>query len=191
MCGIAGSINYQLPFEKVQQTMLHRGPDAQQGFRDENVHFYHLRLSILDKEGCAQPMHLRNRYTIIFNGQIYNHQELRTQYHLEGVSYSDTETLLLLYEKFGTNMLDLLDGMFAFAIFDKTNKEVFIARDRAGKKPLYIFEKNNAVVFASELNCLRSILPLEIEPSVFPHYFRLGVFYRQFTPYRHVRELPP
>ncbi|RYG32950.1 MAG: asparagine synthetase B, partial [Chitinophagaceae bacterium] len=189
MCGIAGAINFHLPFDSIREKMLHRGPDEQNKFEDGNVSFYHLRLSILDISGGCQPMHLADRYTIIFNGQIYNHAELRKQHGLEGKSYSDTETLLLLYERFGENMLNMLDGMFVFSIYDRQNNTVFLARDRAGKKPLYIFNDGNKIVFASELNALKAILPLELDEKNFSHYFRLGVFYRHLTPYRHVKEM--
>lgn len=189
MCGIAGAVNIQLPFQKIKSALLHRGPDAQQEFIHDNVHLIHLRLSILDVEGGAQPMHLNSRYSIIFNGQIYNHLDLRKRFHLEGETRSDTETLLLLYKKLGVNMLHHLDGMFAFAIYDRKEHEIFLARDRAGKKPLYIYDKGDQLVFASELNCLKSFLPLEMNGDIFSHYFRLGVFYRQFTPYRHVQEM--
>lgn len=189
MCGIAGAIKFRLPFETIRDRMIHRGPDEQNKFEEGNVSFYHLRLSILDISGGCQPMHLHDRFTIIFNGQIYNHDELRKQYGLHGKTYSDTETLLLLYEKFGEGMLDILDGMFVFAIYDKQNDTIFLARDRAGKKPLYIFNDGKKVVFASELNALKAVLPLEMDTANFPHYFRLGVFYRQFTPYKYVKEM--
>ena len=189
MCGIAGSVNFKLTYDKLKSVMFHRGPDEQNGFTADNVDLYHLRLSILDVTGGKQPMDLRNRYTIVFNGEIYNHAELRKQFGLTGTSNSDTETLLLLFEKFGENCLQYLDGMFAFAIYDNREKKIFIARDRAGKKPLYIYNDNQKIVFASELNGLKSQLPLELEHNNFFHYMRLGVFYRQLTPYKNVTEL--
>ncbi len=189
MCGIVGAINFKLVPDEINGVMYHRGPDEQHGFNEDNVDFYHLRLSILDIAGGVQPMHLKNRYSIIFNGEIYNHQEVRKQFSLQGQTSSDTETLLLLYEKFGENFLHHLDGMFVFAIYDRQEKKIFIARDRAGKKPLYIFKYDNKVVFASELNCLNKLLPLEINHNNFYHYTRLGAFYRNTTPYKHVKEL--
>lgn len=189
MCGIAGAVNHQLSFETIRSEMLHRGPDEQNGFLQDNVSFYHLRLTILDKFGGVQPMHLDDRYTIIFNGQIYNHDKLRQQYRLEGKSYSDTETLLLLYRKFGSEMLNLLEGMFVFAIYDKKERQLFIARDRAGKKPLYIYKDENKLLFSSELNCLKSMVELEMNENNFYHYFHLGTFYRKLTPYKNVEEL--
>ncbi len=136
MCGIAGAINFNLPNEKINSVMHHRGPDEQGSYSSEKVNFYHLRLSILDIGGGKQPMHLDDKYTIIFNGEIYNHQEVRRQFNLEGKTASDTETLLLLYQRMGTEFLQYLDGMFVLAIHDKEKNTVFMARDPAGKKPL-------------------------------------------------------
>ena len=189
MCGIVGSVNFKLSYSKVNDTMLHRGPDEQNNFLADNVDLYHLRLSILDIAGGKQPMDLDDRYTIIFNGEIYNHHDLRSQFGLTGETHSDTETLLLLYRKMGPAFLDHLDGMFVFAIYDNIEKTLFIARDRAGKKPLYFYKDNDKIVFASELNCIRALLPLEIESNNFYHYTRLGAFYRNLTPYKNVTEL--
>ena len=169
MCGIAGSVNFKLTYDKLKSVMFHRGPDEQNGFTADNVDLYHLRLSILDVTGGKQPMDLRNRYTIVFNGEIYNHAELRKQFGLTGTSNSDTETLLLLFGKFGENCLQYLDGMFAFAIYDNREKKIFIARDRAGKKPLYIYNDNQKIVFSSELNGLKSQMPLELEHNTIFH----------------------
>ena len=189
MCGIAGTVNYNLSYDDVIRTMGHRGPDEQNCYQNKNVDFFHLRLSILDISGGKQPMHLGNKYTIIFNGEIYNHADVRKQFNLSGNTSSDTETLLLLYEKFGTDFLQHLDGMFVFVIHDKIKNELFIARDRAGKKPFYYYIDKEKFAFASELNCLKSIVPLEINDANFFHYLRLGSFYRQFTPYKDVTEL--
>ena len=191
MCGIAGSVNYKLSYHKVNEAMLHRGPDEQNGYSYENVDLYHLRLSILDISGGKQPMHLHDRYTIIFNGQIYNHEALRKKYGLKGITYSDTETILLLFHQFREKCLEFFDGMFAFAIYDKTEHTLFLARDRAGKKPLYIYNDGHKIVFASELNCLKALLPLEIDERNLLQYMRLGVFYKSLTPYKKVKELEP
>ncbi len=169
--------------------MLHRGPDAQKGFSSSNVDLYHLRLSILDMAGGVQPMSLQDRFTIVFNGQIYNHNELRTKHGLIGRTYSDTETLLLLYQKLGTDFLNDLEGMFAFAIYDSEEQTMFIARDRAGKKPLYYFSDNEKLVFASELNGLKSQIPLQMNAAHFHTYLRVGSFYGTTTPYEKVKEL--
>ena len=189
MCGLAGAINFKLSPQIINGVMQHRGPDEQDSYIAGNVNFYHLRLSILDIACGHQPMHLNDKYTIIFNGEIYNHQELRKQFNIKGNTASDTETLLLLYQRFGSQFLKYLDGMFVLAIHDKEKNIIFIARDRAGKKPLYYYRDENKIVFASELNCLKALLPLEIDENNFYHYLRLGSFYKQLTPYKNVKEL--
>jgi len=189
MCGIAGTVNSGFSYNDVIKAMGHRGPDEQNGYQHRNVNFFHLRLAILDIAGGKQPMHLGDKYSIIFNGEIYNHSEVRKQFNLHGNTSSDTETLLLLYERFGTQFLQYLDGMFAFVIYDKIKNELFIARDRAGKKPFYYYHHENKFVFASELNCLKNMVPLEINNKNFYQYLRMGSFYRQFTPYKNVKEL--
>ena len=189
MCGIAGAVNSNFSYDKVIKTLGHRGPDEQNSYKSQNVDFLHLRLSILDIAGGKQPMHLGEKYTIIFNGEIYNHQGIRKQFNIIGNTSSDTETLLLLYDRFGTEFLHFIDGMFAFVIHDKIKNQLFIARDRAGKKPFYYYLNHGKFLFASELNCLKSMVPLEIETANFYQYLRLGSFYRQFTPYKNVSEL--
>ncbi|MES2850885.1 MAG: asparagine synthase (glutamine-hydrolyzing) [Bacteroidota bacterium] len=189
MCGIAGAVNFKIDHGLVNRYMFHRGPDEQNGFTADNVDFYHLRLSILDIGGGKQPMQLASRYTIIFNGEIYNHAEVRKQLNIVGKTSSDTETLLLLYKQYGPAMLDYLDGMFVLAIYDNAEKKIFIARDRAGKKPLYVYNDGNKIVFASELNCLKGLLPLQMQEENIYHYLRFGSFYKQLTPYKNVNEL--
>lgn len=189
MCGIAGSVNFKLSYQNIDQTMFHRGPDEQAGFLTNNVDLYHLRLAIQDIAGGKQPMHLADRFSIIFNGEIYNHNELRTRFNLCAKTSSDTETLLLLYQKFGVEFLHHLEGMFVFALYDKQEKKLFIARDRAGKKPLYYYADGEKIIFSSELNCLKGILPLQMNTEHFYHYLRLGSFYGTVTPYQNVTEL--
>lgn len=189
MCGIAGAVNFKINQDVVNKYMFHRGPDEQNGFASGNVDFYHLRLSILDISGGKQPMHLNGRYTIIFNGEIYNHNEVRQQLSIVGHTSSDTETLLLLYQKYGAAMLNHLDGMFAFAIYDNAENKIFLARDRAGKKPLYVYNDGSKIAFASELNCLKGLLPLQMAEENIYHYLRFGSFYKQLTPYKNVEEL--
>ncbi|HSC53846.1 MAG TPA: asparagine synthase (glutamine-hydrolyzing) [Phnomibacter sp.] len=189
MCGIAGSINFQFESSRINAAMGHRGPDAQTGYTHQNVQLHHLRLSILDAEGGKQPMHYMDRYTIIFNGEIYNHLDVRKELGLQCTTHSDTETLLHAYHVEGTAMLNRLDGMFAFVIYDKQEQSLFLARDRAGKKPLYFYNDGSRFVFASELNALRTILPLEVNMEHLPFYLRLGSMLQEHTPYRHVSEL--
>lgn len=189
MCGIVGSLNYNFSEPLALKYLGHRGPDEHADYQHANIRFFHLRLSILDISLGKQPMSLNDKYTIIYNGEIFNHQEIRNQYGLSGKTSSDTETILLLYDKFGTDFLNLLDGMFAFAIHDKTRNQLFIVRDRAGEKPLYYYSDKEKLVFASELNTLNGLLPLEIDKSNLYSYLRFGSLYRNLTPYHHVHEL--
>ena len=189
MCGIVGSINKKIDYKTAVDAMGHRGPDEQHGYVFDNVDFFHLRLSIVDISGGKQPMHLHDRYSIIFNGEIYNHLELRKQFSLPAQSPSDTETLLLLYEKLGVDCFQHIDGMFALAILDKQERKILLARDRAGKKPLYIYNADSVLMFASELNCLRAQLPVSINEDYFNSYLRVGSFYGGNTPYKNVTEL--
>ena len=189
MCGIAGSINFRLNHHTIKSSLLHRGPDEQGSVSYDNVELYHLRLSIVDFSGGKQPMEIDDRYTIIFNGEIYNHLQLRIDHKIICKSSSDTETLLLLFQKYGIECLQHLDGMFAFAIYDKLEKTLFLARDRAGKKPLYFYNDGSKFFFSSELNCIKNTLSLEINNENFLHYFHLGFFYKDFTPYKNVNKL--
>jgi asparagine synthase (glutamine-hydrolysing) len=189
MCGIVASIKHPLSINKINATMGHRGPDERNEYKYNDVHFYHLRLSIQDIAGGQQPMHLGDKYTIIFNGEIYNHKEIRKKFDLTCQTSSDTETLLHLYDKFGVDFLNELDGMFAFVLLDKVKNRLFVARDRAGKKPLYYYKKDEKLVFASELNALNAILPLSINEENIPQYFRLGFLYKENTPYCDVKEV--
>ncbi len=189
MCGIAGAINSGFSYDTVTKQLGHRGPDERGSYQYNNVDFFHLRLSILDIACGKQPMHLGEKYSIIFNGEIYNHLEIRKQYDLNGNTSSDTETLLLLYGRFGTEFLHYLDGMFAFVIHDKIKNQLFVARDRAGEKPFYYYFDHKKFVFASELNCLKSMVPLETDMGSFYQYLHFGSFYRQYTPYKKVTEL--
>ena len=140
MCGIAGVINYQkFNLQKVVDQLRHRGPDDQSIYYHRDIALIHTRLAIQDIAGGGQPMHY-GPYTIIFNGEIYNHQELRGQLDEEFLTQSDTETLLHLYGRHQEKCLDMLDGMFAFAVLNRQDHTIFLARDRAGKSP-YIFTR--------------------------------------------------
>jgi asparagine synthase (glutamine-hydrolysing) len=190
MCGIAGSLHHTLDIPRLTHDLWHRGPDEQSTLTEGQVQLHHHRLSILDIAGGKQPMHYRH-LTLIFNGEIYNHQELRTRYSLTGCkTHSDTETILHLYDKLGADCLNDMDGMFALAIYDDKKQELFIARDRAGKKPVYYFSDGKKFVFASELNALRRQLPLQTDEGNLQQYVRMGYFYKQATPYKDVKELP-
>lgn len=195
MCGIFGVVSNsnsrRFYYPILQRALRHRGPDHQAEQCIDQVYFFHARLSIIDlSPHGSQPMQ-KGTLTIIFNGEIYNHLDLRRKYNLHCEGGSDTETLLHLYQRLGYKYLDELDGMFALAIYDSAKKELFIARDRAGKKPLYYLLDQHQFVFSSELNALADVIHPSLDPdSVFSFLYQEG-FYRQQTPYKNVQELLP
>lgn len=189
MCGILGCINYyNLDFQVAKERLNHRGPDETGEYFFENLYLYHARLGIQDIKNGQQPF-FYNDAVVIFNGEIYNHLALRKQFQLECKTNSDTETLLMLYTKIGKECLNYLDGMFAFAILNQSNKKLFLARDRAGEKPLYIYSKGNLFIFGSELNAITSITKPEINHNNIYQYLRYS-FIGSNTPYNDISELP-
>ncbi len=189
MCGIAGFTQ----FHNMQGTaenlvsmgtaMFHRGPDAGGEYLTDKVGLCHRRLSIIDlSQAGNQPMHSADqRYTIVFNGEIYNFLSLKEEliqkgYHFR--THTDTEVLLILYKELGLDMLHKINGMFAFAIWDTHNDSLFIARDRIGKKPLYYFNHKGELIFGSELKSLLTM------PQV-PRKLRLDAVY-DFFAYQYV-----
>ena len=190
MCGIAGSINSVLDASALQKAQMHRGPDAQTSLKIDNVHMVHNRLSIIDAQGGAQPMQ-RGTLIVTYNGEIYNHMDLRREHNLACETHSDTETLLAMFEKHGEDCLQFLDGMFAFAIYDTQKKSLFLARDRAGEKPLYIYRHSQQLIFASELNALRSVIETRVNEESIGEFLATGVMFGRSTPYQNIEELEP
>jgi len=159
MCGIAGFVGLtdRPLLERMCQVLHHRGPDDEGFFLEEGIGLGIRRLSIIDLSGGHQPMTNEDRSLwIVFNGEIYNYRELKAS--LEGrhrfLTETDTEVILHLYEEEGEACLRKLEGMFAFAIWDKRQHRLFLARDRLGIKPLYTLERGGKFFFASELKAL-------------------------------------
>jgi asparagine synthase (glutamine-hydrolysing) len=167
MCGIVGVYGGDLStIEAANSLIIHRGPDDDGIYKDHslNIGMGHRRLSIIDTSSFGhQPMFNENgTVVLVFNGEIYNYQELRRDLILEGFSFqgqSDTEVLLNLYISQGKEMLAKLNGIFALAIWDKNSESLFIARDALGVKPLYYFTKDNMFAFASEIKALVELIP--------------------------------
>lgn len=158
MCGIIGS-NFLTPnFDETINLLYHRGPDDQGSFTYKNNQFGHTRLSIIDlNEEANQPM-VFDDIIITFNGEIYNYKELIEEEKLNCKTKSDTEVLVRLYQKYGTDFLNKLNGMFSFCIFDIKKEQFFCARDRFGKKPFYFYYKDNKFIYASEIKSIISLL---------------------------------
>lgn len=184
MCGIAGFTRFihatgdMGTLKKMGDAIYHRGPDAHGEYLDDKVGLCHRRLSILDlSEAGNQPMVSEDGdYVIVFNGEIYNFIELRDELRAKGHHFNtgtDTEVLLKLYQEDGDGLLDKINGMFAFAIWDKQKETLFLARDRLGKKPLYYYAQNGYFVFGSELKCLLELpeIPRKIRPDAVYDYF--------------------
>jgi asparagine synthase (glutamine-hydrolysing) len=193
MCGIFGKVGVfnEDEISIATKQLLHRGPDGQQFLRyDPNVTFFHARLSIVDLAAGWQPMD-SSELSIIFNGEIYNHNELREKFDLKGNTRSDTETILMLYRKMGLQMLPHLDGMFALAIYNKQTKQLFLVRDRAGKKPLYFSYTDSGFYFGSELNLLYKLLKPSINKEALAGYLETGMIYGSSTAFENIHELKP
>jgi len=191
MCAIAGVINYfKYDLESIKNSLIHRGVDEQSIVKYNNLALIHTRLSIQDISNGHQPFEYGN-YAIIFNGEIYNHLELRDRYlkEFKFKTASDTETLLYMYIKFKNDMFKYLDAMFAFAIFNKKENTLVLSRDRMGKKPLYFYNNGSDFFFASELNAIKQNIDLKIDELSIEAYLRNGFFYNTTTPYKDVYEV--
>ena len=167
MCGFVGFANFKdgitkdrTILENMNKTLSKRGPDEEGYYIDKNVALAHKRLIVIDPEGGKQPMiekYSFGTYVIVYNGQIYNTKELKEvliEHNFEITTHSDTEILLKSYIYYGKDVVNHLNGIFAFAIFDNSKSEIFLARDHFGVKPLFYTFYNNTLIFASEIKAL-------------------------------------
>jgi len=202
MCGISGIFHKnQQPvdrsvLEKMNRTMAHRGPDAEGYFLSGPVGLGHRRLSIIDLSSGGQPMSTADgRYTIVFNGEIYNYQNLRDELSHAGVvftTHSDTEVLLYAYAHQREKCLSKLNGMFCFAIWDAAEQTLFIARDRMGKKPLYYWNSESQFSFASECKAFRPLPNFrpELDQVALAHFFQYEYIPAPHCIFEGVKKLP-
>src|SRR5881296_235984 len=204
MCGIVGIVKLN-PWETVDEARLtrmrdvlrHRGPDGEGLWIEGPVGLGMRRLAIVDVAGGRQPMANEDGTVwIVYNGEIYNHAELRPGLEQRGHSYrtrSDTETILHLYEEEGERCVERLQGMFAFALWDRTRRRLLLARDRLGIKPLYYAWTDDELLFASEIKAILagcSVRPA-LNESVVPEFLATGFVAGQETFFRGVRKLLP
>jgi asparagine synthase (glutamine-hydrolysing) len=203
MCGIVGIIDYKNPsdrkpiIEKMLSIICYRGPDDSGIYNSRFSTIGNNRLSIVDIEGGRQPISDQTgRYWIVYNGEIFNYLELRSILIEKGCIFktnSDTEVLVQLYANYGKNCLEMLNGQFAFAIWDKVNEEMFIARDRVGIRPLFYTMYNGAFSFASEIKCLfeqEGIKP-EFNPESLMQIYTFWTSITPNTPFKNIFELSP
>lgn len=188
MCGIAGIFHAETPkpvdpnrVERMCDAMVHRGPDGAGVWTAPGIGLGHRRLSIIDLEGSPQPMHSADgRAVIVFNGEIYNFRELRRKLSKEGAKFhtdGDTEVILAAWQRWGPDCLSRLDGMFAFALYDLDKRQLFLARDRFGVKPLFLSElSDGSLIFASELKGLleHPLIRRRINPQAIDAFMAWG-----------------
>jgi len=196
MCAING-FNFKDPdlIRRMNALTAHRGPDRSKIFTHENVSLGHNRLSIVDPApNSNQPMVSATGNSVItFNGEIYNYRELRAQLwsHYPFETKSDTEVIIAAYEKWGRHCVHHLKGIFSFAIYDRTNNHLFLARDRSGIKPLYYFYDGVRFIFSSEIKAiLCHDIPRVMDHQAFDHYMRLHYVPTPLTMFHHVKKLP-
>ncbi|WP_054694507.1 asparagine synthase (glutamine-hydrolyzing) [Geotalea toluenoxydans] len=201
MCGIAGICNPgrspEVLVSRMIAVMRHRGPDASGIFLDADMAMGHARLSIIDLGGGTQPIcNEDGTLWIVYNGEIFNYPELRTLLLKKGHVFrtaTDTEVLVHLYEEYGSDALSMVNGQFAFAIWDTRKKELFLARDRVGIRPLFYTRNDNRLVFASEIKAIfqdpaiKRELDLQALKQIFTFWTTVG----DRTAFKDVHELRP
>src|SRR3989338_3339232 len=204
MCGIVGIVNFD-PYRPVDERHLrrmrdalyHRGPDGHGLWSDGQVGFGHRRLSIVDIAGGHQPMaNEDDTIWITYNGEIYNHPSLRSRLEARGHRYrtrSDTETILHLYEEEEERCVEKLQGMFAFALWDKTRRRLLLARDRLGIKPLYYAVTKEEIIFASEIKAILvgGFIRLSFNKAILPEFLANRFISGQETFFKGIRKLLP
>jgi asparagine synthase (glutamine-hydrolysing) len=205
VCGICGVVSLEgelnpavaRSVQAMSDALRHRGPDGGSAYHAGWAALGHRRLAIIDRAGGEQPMANEDGHVwIVFNGEVYNHHELRRTLTARGHQFrsrSDTEAVIHAYEEFGDSCVDHFDGMFAFAIADLRKRRVLLARDRLGKKPLFYGVFDGVLHFGSEIKSLKAS-PLwrgDVDLNSLEGYLSLGYFLAPGTAYAHVRKLEP
>jgi len=205
MCGVAGILRRSGEpidpgvLERMSDAIVHRGPDGEGIHLEEgrpSVGLASRRLAVIDIPGGAQPMSTEDaRFTIVYNGEVFNAGELRDELQGRGHRFRsrcDTEVVLRGYAEWGPAVLDRLNGMWAFAVWDRAEKRLFLARDRLGIKPLVYAERGETFVFASEIKALLAsgYVGRDLDPTALPHYLSAFVVPEPYTFFRGVRRLP-
>jgi asparagine synthase (glutamine-hydrolysing) len=205
MCGIAGLFNYhseaEPPINESVKKMLalikHRGPDESGIYLNENVAIGSVRLSIVDLLSGSQPLSDESgNFWIVYNGEIFNHLELRNDLIKRGIklkTHCDTEIVVQMFALYGEKCLSLFNGQFAFCIWDKRKQQLFLARDRVGIRPLHYWSKNGAFAFCSEIKGLFSLRKInrELNPKSISQIFTYWTTITPATPFKDIYELQP
>jgi asparagine synthase (glutamine-hydrolysing) len=204
MCGICGIVNFNATepanpriIERMARAQAHRGPDDEGFFVEKNVALGHRRLSIIDLSGGSQPLFNEDgSKVVVFNGEIYNYAELTTNLIAKGHGFrtrSDTEAIVHSYEEFGDDCVLGFRGMFAFAVWDRSNQRLLLARDRLGVKPLYYYTDGKVLLFASEIKALLAhpTTPREIDRQALDLYLALRYVPGPRTMFKNIFKLQP
>src|SRR5881628_3977293 len=204
MCAIVGIVKLDprervdnAPLKRMRDILVHRGPDGAGLWSEGPVGLGHRRLAIVDVAGGHQPMTNEDRTVwIVFNGEIYNHAEIRRELEARGHCYrtrSDTETILHLYEEEGDRCVERLQGMFAFALWDRRRRRLLLARDRLGIKPLYYASTDGEILFASEIKAILAAgpVPSVLNTAILPEFLANGFVAGAETFFRGVSKLLP
>ena len=202
MCGIAGIVDYLNPIDeallhRMNKRMAHRGPDDAGVYKYQTVGFAHHRLSILDLSSNGhQPMISDcENYVLVYNGEIYNHKEIRKTiaHKYSFKSDSDTETLLCAFIEYGDRLFEKLIGIFSFAVLDKKKEEMYLVRDQFGVKPLYYYQKDKVFLFASELKCMLEypFYDRSIDYKALVNYINFLWSPGEHTPFAYTKKLLP
>ncbi|MFN3839755.1 MAG: asparagine synthase (glutamine-hydrolyzing) [Cyclobacteriaceae bacterium] len=197
MCGISGFIDHRKSFDDLlamQRCLQHRGPDAQGTFFEDGAALAHNRLSIIDLSASANQPFFYENLVLVYNGEIYNYAEIQKELVHAGYRFttrSDTEVLLKGYHYWGINVLHKLIGMFAFAIYDKASRELYLVKDRLGVKPLYYSIEGDTICFASELKAFPQAKTVSINHSGLMDYLRYGFTVGANTFFEGVEKLLP
>lgn len=200
MCGITGILSFNNTITEKEITSLsnslyHRGPDDKGIFSNGKVALGHQRLSVIDLVTGQQPMLSDDkRVVIVYNGEIYNYKEIKSELESEGILFkttSDTEVIIKAYQHYGlTGMLSKLEGMFAFAIYDKDKEKIYLVRDRFGEKPLFYYKNKDAFYFASELKAIKKFIKSpEIDIQALNLFFSLTYIPAPYTIYKDVKKI--
>jgi len=201
LCGINGIYSFNIKnkeflVKEMNNLLIHRGPDNEGLFSNSNITLGMRRLSIIDLNNGNQPLFNKDKNKcIVFNGEIYNYKELKSELINNGVEFStnsDTEVILQSYIRLGENCLDKFRGMFAFAIYDLVNDELFIARDAFGEKPLYFTNYQSNFIFSSEIRPILStnLIPKKINHQSMEIYFQLGYVPSPHSMIENIQKLP-
>lgn len=207
MCGIAGWFDRSIDFQKnrdvlnkISKTMERRGPDENGIYITNDVALIHRRLVVIDRENGTQPMtvlHKDKKYTIVYNGELYNTEDIRTKLIGKGFKFrgrSDTEVVLKSYICWGRECAKKLNGIFAFAIYEINSKELFLCRDRIGVKPLFYHEYKDGLIFSSEIKTILSsgiVKPVADEKSLYEIFFMGPARTPGCGVFKNIQELKP